>query len=265
MKTVAFSSLAVMCLTLFVSCKDEPKTNIEIEPEISTTEKDLAIADDSFESVEDSETTFLYVTAYTGLSLREYNNLQSEKLAIMPYGTKVKVLSPEGKGTMTVGGIKGGMDQVEFNHKKGYAFNGYLSRFFPPEKDISSKGYSLELKEVFPDVIYTETTGGTASNPTTTQTLTLPKGKWHEAYFIAQRLFEIPGEFTFPTQKGIQKQTLQDSKPKKGVWTSELQITRNDNALQKIEYVYKSKKFDSNVIVTVKGDIATISKTEIIK
>ena len=107
------------------------------------------------------------------------------------------------------------MDQVEFNHKTGYAFNGYLSKFFPPELDISVKGYAQELEKLFPDVAYTETVGGSASAPTNTETIILPSQKWHEAFFIAQKLFDFPGEFKFPKSKGKDFEIFKDSKPKK--------------------------------------------------
>lgn len=267
MRTVAYSIIAVACTTLFVSCKKDVTKPEDTAIEVVETDmgRDLAIADPESETIEDADATYMYVIASTGLSLREYDNLKSEKLAIMPYGTKVKVLFPEDKNTMTVSGIPGGMDEIEFNHKKGYAFNGYLSKYFPPEKDITPKGYSLDLKDTFPAVTFTETTGGTVSSPSNTQTLKLPNAEWHEAFFIAQRLFDVPGEFTFPNPKGKQSQVEQDSKPKKGVWVSELQITREDNELQKIEYVYKSEKFDSNVVVTVENGVATIAKTEVVK
>ena len=117
MKRVVFSILAVSLLV--ISCKNETP-----EPEIVDTSNDLALAETS----EISKEEYLYVTAFNGLSLREFNNLNSEKLAVMPYGTKLKVISSEDKETMTVGGIKGAMHQVEYNHKNGFAFNGYLSK-----------------------------------------------------------------------------------------------------------------------------------------
>jgi len=46
---------------------------------------------------------------------------------------------------MTVGGIKGGMHEVEYNQHSGYAFNGYLSRFFPPDEDMKPKAYAEAL------------------------------------------------------------------------------------------------------------------------
>ncbi|MEM7187150.1 MAG: SH3 domain-containing protein, partial [Bacteroidota bacterium] len=200
-----------------------------------------------------------------GLSLREYANLQSEKLARMPYGTKVKVIHSEENPTMKVSGIEGGMNEVEFNHKKGFAFNGYLSKYFPPERDITVKGYASELNKLFADVVYKETTGGTVSNPVNTETITLPDAQWHEAFFIAQRLFDFPKEFGFPLSEGKNTEIVFDSKPKKGIWTSQLEVSRKDNVLEKIEYVYSASKFDSTVSIYKDGDAMVISKMETIK
>jgi hypothetical protein len=153
--------------------------------------------------VEEAIPEYQYVTAFSDLSLREFNNRSSEKLAKMPYGTKVKVLTTEKNLTMDVRGIKGGMNEVAFNQKKGFAFNGYLSKFFPPEKERKAKIYAEELKAFFPAVAYSESVGGTASKPENTETLILPTTQWHEAFFVAQRLFDFPKEFEFPnpTQK----------------------------------------------------------------
>ena len=264
MKTVKFLSLILVSSIVLISCKHSEKTDPVVDNESST---DLAMTDNASldEDNSNSEPSFLYVTAFTGLSLREYANLQSEKLAIMPYGTKIKVITAETNPTMNLGGIKGGMNQVEFNHKKGFAFNGYLSKFFPPELDISPKGYAQELKKEFPGVIYTETKGGTASAPTNTKTIILPTEKWHEAYFIAQQLFEFPREFAFPKPKGKDLQIIKDSKPKRDVWVSELHISRKDNNLQKIDYVYKTKGFSSIVAIVKEGNIMKLSKTEEVK
>ena len=253
MKKVVLITIAVSIF--FVSCKNESTTNTsDLE-----TVKDLALADTSIEEITPE---YLYVTAYSGLSLREFNNLKSEKLAKMPYGTKVKVLAPEKNLTMNIGGIKGGMNEVAFNHKKGFAFNGYLSKFFPPEKDSKAKGYAEDLKTLFPKVLYTETTGGTASKPTNTEILILPTTQWHEAFFVAQRLFDFPKDFEFPNPKGKDVQIYKDKKPVKNVWVSELRVNRKDNALEKIEYIYTSKGFGYNVIITQEGETMIIEKTE---
>jgi len=271
MKKVVLILSAAVLTTVFISCKNNPDTHRDkeivedtLETRLSETSEDLALIENK-EIDPETQAEYLYVTAYSGLSLREYGNLQSEKLARMPYGTKVKVLNAEKNTTMNVGGIKGGMNEVEFNHKMGFAFNGYLSKYFPPERDISVKGYANELNRIFPEIVFTESTGGTASNPSNTVTIVLPEAKWHEAFFMAQRLFDFPKEFDFPNPKGNNSETITDGKPKRGVWVSQLEITRKDNVLKKIEYVYKSKKFDSRVTIVKDSGAMKISQTEEVK
>ena len=252
MKKVVLITIAASII--FVSCKNESK-----ETPNDQTSYDLALADTS---LEDTTPEYLYVTAYNGLSLREFNNLKSDKLAKMPYGTKVKIIAPEKSNTMTIGGIKGGMNEIEFNHKKGFAFNGYLSKFFPPESDTKAKGYAEELKTLFPEVKFSESVGGTASKPTNTETLILPTTLWHEAFFVAQRLFDFPKVFDFPNPKGKNEQIIKGNKPEKGLWKSELKVNRKDDALVKIEYVYATKGFGYNIILTREGQTMKIEKTE---
>jgi len=254
MKIVVFSILTAA--TLFVSCKNESS-----EPKTDKTVSEFTLADTS---ITKTAPEYLYVMAYSGLTLREFNNLNSEKLGKMPYGTKVKVLTHEKNLTMDVGGIKGGMNEVEFNHKKGFAFNGYLSKFFPPEKDRKAKGYAEELKTVFPEVAFSESVGGTATKPTNTETLLLPTKQWHEAFFVAQRLFDFPKEFEFPNPKGKDEHVIKDEKPEKNVWTSELRVNRKEDALQKIEYFYRTEGFGYTVTITKEVDAMKIEKTEIV-
>jgi hypothetical protein len=188
--------------------------------------------------------------------------VNSEKLAVMPYGTKVKVVTPETRETMTVGGIKGGMHEVEFNHKTGYAFNGYLSRFFPPEEDMKPKAYADALKEQYPKVSYSETTGGTASNPSNTMVLSLPTSRWHEAFFIATELYNIPKNFAFPDPKGSPTETVQDTKKPNKVQRSELIVTRNDDQLSKVEYYYATEGYGYTVTITQENGAMVLKRTE---
>jgi len=260
MNTVKIVSLALVSTLVFFSCKNEEKS-----PETTNTStSDLAMVE-IIPSEEIATNNYLYVTASTGLSLREYANLQSEKLAVMPYGTRVKVITPEKNSTMKVGSVKGGMDKIEYNQKKGFAFNGFLSKYFPPEKGISAKRYANELKESFSAVTFKKTTGGTASKPTNTETLILPDAQWNEVFNIAQNLFKFPKEFVFPSSKGKEFETVKEKKFQKNSWKSELQITRKNNALTKIEYVYKNKDFSKTVVITKKGNSMKISSTEIIE
>ncbi len=262
MKKVVFVFTAVLLTTLIISCKnDSSEKNPSELNDPETIAEDLALGT----SAEINSSQYLYVTAPSGLSLREFNNLQSEKLARMPYGTKVKIVNAEINPTMTVDGIRGGMHEIEYNHKKGYAFNGYLSKYFPPELDISAKGYASELQQYFPEVSYSNETGGSVTNPSTTETLILPNAEWHEAFYIAQRLFDFPKEFQFPPQIGKKTEVIADKKPKKNVWKSELQISRNDDGLEHILYVYNSEKFDSTVRIEKQDNSMKLSRIEIIK
>lgn len=263
MKKVAYSIAAVALISLFAACKNDVQNTLTSNEFPADASHDLAVAD--IGDAENPSAQYLYVTAPSGLTLREYNNLNSDKLARMPYGTRVEVLTSEENATMTVGGIRGAMNEVAFNHQKGFAFTGYLSKFFPPEPNINAKIYADDLQQLFPIVSFSETIGGTVSEPVNTQTLSLPTTQWHEAFFIAQRLFDFPKEFAFPNQKGTNSETLFDGKPKKGIWKSELQITRKDNTLEKIEYVYGSETFDSTVSIVQDGETMKITKSETIK
>ncbi len=251
MKITAPFILIFLSFTFLSSCKNEIKNNDENQTVIS----------DTISS--DSTPGFMYVTAVSGLSLREHPNLQSEKLAVMPLGTKVKIINTEGRTTMNVGGIDGAMDEVEYNNQKGFAFNGFMSRFSPSGENAVAKNYAEELKKEFPKVEYSETTGDSVSKPTKIQTLLLPTDKWHEAFFIAQQLFEIPRQFAFPNPKGSNNEVQQNSDKKKGVLTSELRINRNDNQLQKIAYSYKKTGFGYTVTITKEGSAMKIEKVAV--
>ena len=251
MKTVTFSILVLASFTFLFSCKNDAKNNEESQP----------VDTDSIPAK--TAPTAMYVTAVSGLTLREFPNLQSAKLAVMPLGTQVKIVNAEGTTTMNVGGIDGAMDEVEYNNKKGFAFNGFMSKFFPPGEDASAKNYAEELKKDFPAVNYSEATGGTASRPTKTETLILPTDKWHEAFFTAQQLFDIPKEFAFPNPKGANNETQQNGNKKKTDFLSELHISRNNNQLQKIVYNYKTEGFGYNVTISKESDGMKLEKIEV--
>jgi hypothetical protein len=251
MKNVAISILAIASFTILFSCKNDSKNSEETQ----------AVVTDSIPTETMPEA--MYVTAVSGLTLREFPNLQSAKLAVMPLGTKVKIVNAEGKTTMNVGGIDGAMDEVEFNNKKGFVFNGFLSKFFPAGKDASAKNYAEELKKDFPSVNYTEATGGTTSKPTKNETLVLPTDKWYEAFFTAQQLFAIPKAFAFPNPKGSNNETQQNGAKKKADFISELQISRDDNVLQKIVYNYKTTGFGYTVTITKEADGMKLEKVEV--
>lgn len=251
MKTVAFSILVLAASTFLFSCKNTPNEQTETATDVVD-----SLATETASKIK-------YVTAVSGLTLREEPNLQSKKLDVMPLGTKVKIITTNEENTMSVGGIDGAMDEIEYNGQKGYAFNGFLSKFSPPGEGASSKYYAEKLSEEFPQVQFSETTGGTASKPTKTETLILPTEKWHVGFFTARQLFNIPRVFAFPNPKGANHETQQNSAKKKTDFISELQISRNDNALQKIEYRYKTEGFGYTVTITKESVGMKLEKVEV--
>lgn len=251
MKNTVALFLASLCVTFLFSCKNEVKNNEENQTVVTDT------------IPQQSTPESLYVTAVSGLTLREHPNLQSERLVVMPLGTKVKIINAEGNTTMNVGGIDGAMDEVEYNNQKGFAFNGFMSKFFPPGESAVAKNYAEEIKKDFPSVEYFETTGGTASKPTKTETLILPTDKWHEAFFMAQQLFNIPKVFAFPNPKGSNNETQQDGNKKKNDFISELQISRNANQLQKIVYNYKTTGYGFTVTISEDTKGMKLEKTDV--
>lgn len=251
MKSVVFSILAIASFTFLFSCKNDSK---------NTEETQIVVADTI---PKQTAPDAMYVTAVSGLTLRKFPNLQSEKLSVMPLGTKVKVLTAEGKITMNVGGIDGSMDEVEYNNLKGFAFNGFLSKFSPPNEGMIAKNYAEELKKDFPQVTFSEATGGTASAPTKIETLLLPTDKWHEAFFTAQQLFNIPKEFAFPNPKGANNETQQNGNKKKNELISELQISRSENELQKIIYNAKTQGLRYTVTISKEAGGMKLEKVEV--
>ncbi|EDM44434.1 hypothetical protein SCB49_05375 [unidentified eubacterium SCB49] len=259
MKNTITHIAAFALLALFTACDSE-------------TQDELAIATVSTE-IESTELIpevvhkdhYVYVTAPSGLSLREYNNLDSKKMSVMPYGTKVKVITLEENETMSVGGIKGGMNQVEYNNKTGYAFNGYLSSFFPPEKNSSAKQYIEDLKTTHPNASYTKITGGTASNPTETETVLLPTSKWQEGFTFAQRLFDLPLVFAFPSPKGNDEENITNPKQPDYLFLSKLIVARADNQLQQIKYHQAGEGYQSNITISQEEDMMKIEYVTVIE
>ena len=144
MKKAAFNIATLAFLMVFASCKNEPKETVVSdlntamavsENEIIKTYDDLSLNSPNNET----ETHYLYVTAISGLSLREYGNLQSGKLARMPYGTKVKVLTQESNTTMTVAGIKGGMTRSNLITEKDLLLTDSFQNTFLPKEILQRK------------------------------------------------------------------------------------------------------------------------------
>ncbi|MDX1463257.1 MAG: hypothetical protein R3359_09380, partial [Marinirhabdus sp.] len=82
--------------------------------------------------------------------------------------------------------------------------------------------------------------------------------KWHEAFYIAQQLYEIPKAFSFPNPMGKDEEIIANSKKPEQLWESDLHIERKENTLQLIKYSQRSEGFGSSVTISKAGDLMKI-------
>ncbi len=197
-----------------------------------------------------SEETYAYVLAPGGLYLRAHDNLHSERLTLMPWGSKVLVEQKPENNTMTVSGIPGTMYRVRFNDLQGYAFSGYLGPYAPPGHKMNAAQYTahlLQMQENTKDKLgvpqYTRTVSEDLTTPSVSESLMLPGMNLNQAYLVAQRLFGIPEDLKCPAVNGPENAVYPDKKPKKGIWKSELAVRRAEGQIQEMTYVYRSKNF----------------------
>lgn len=201
--------------------------------------------------------TYAYVLAPGGLYLRAHNNLHSERLTLMPWGSKVLVEQTPQNNTMTVGGIPGAMYSVRFNDLEGFAFSGYLGPYAPPSHKMNAAQYTAHLIENQPEHSesieipqYSRTVSDDLTAPSVSESLFMPRMNLNQAYLVAQRLFGIPEDLKCPSVAGPENAVYPDKKPKKGIWKSELAVRRAQGQIQEMTYVYRSKNFMRRVSLT---------------
>ncbi|MCB1173741.1 MAG: SH3 domain-containing protein [Leptospiraceae bacterium] len=68
----------------------------------------------------------MYVTARSGLVIRADSSTNADKLGLVPFGTKVKVLEQSDK-LLTVSGKQGHWTRIEYDGQVGWSFGGFLS------------------------------------------------------------------------------------------------------------------------------------------
>lgn len=202
--------------------------------------------------------TFAYVLAPGGLYLRAHNNLHSERLTLMPWGSKVLIQEKPSDNTMTVSGIPGTMYTVRFNDLDGYAFSGYLGPYAPPGHKMNASQYAahlIDIQDVDAETScgadskdlnlpqYSRTVSEDLTAPSVTETLFMPGMNLNQSYLVAQRLFGIPEDLKCPSVIGAENAVYPDKKPKKGIWKSELAVRRANGQIQEMTYLYRSKNF----------------------
>ena len=200
---------------------------------------------------------YAYVLAPGGLYLRAHNNLHSERLTLMPWGSKVLIQEKPLDNTMTVSGIPGTMYTVRFNDLEGFAFSGYLGPYAPPSHKMNAAQYTAHLIENQPEHSesleipqYSRTVSDDLTAPSVSESLFMPRMNLNQAYLVAQRLFGIPEDLKCPSVAGPENAVYPDKKPKKGIWKSELAVRRAQGQIQEMPYVYRSKNFMKRVSLT---------------
>ena len=226
-----------------------PETDSQATAAVAALECDLSAVMNS--------KTYAYFLAPGGLYLSAHDNLHSERLTLMPWGSKVLVEQAPQNNTMTVGGIPGAMYGVRFNDLEGFAFSGYLGPYTPPSHKMNAAQYTAHLIENQPEHSesleipqYTRTVSDDLTAPSVSESLFMPRMNLNQAYLVAQRLFGIPEDLKCPSVAGPENAVYPDKKPKKGIWKSELAVRRAQGQIQEMTYVYRSKNFMRRVSLT---------------
>ncbi|QCX01544.1 SH3 domain-containing protein [Aggregatimonas sangjinii] len=246
MKNSIVYVLAFVFLICLGSCKEKAKQTAQSEGRDSTLvaqeNQDTALGD-------------LYVMVPNGLSLRADNALDSEKLAVMPFRSRVVLLQEAADTSLEVEHIKGGMHMVRYKGQTGYAFSGFLSHLpMPEEEEEGNEVYIAKLKENYSEVTFVSKPNDPDFHEGTTDTFTLPATSWHEAFYIVAAMYELPETLAFPNPSGPELETFEDPDKPQEVWDSFLTVNRENNALKKIEYYYRAEGFGYGVDIQRKSE-----------
>ncbi len=79
-----------------------------------------------------------YVVSPDGSRLRAEPSIESETVAVIPYGARLS-MTEHGDGTEEIGGVEGTWIKTEYEGDEGWIFTGYLGREDP--KEDSADGY----------------------------------------------------------------------------------------------------------------------------
>jgi len=223
-----------------VSCKETPaKDSAKQTAQSETNDPKISPHEE-----QDSQLEYRYVMVPNGLSLRATNTLDSEKLAVMPFKSKVVLLEEASDKPIEVEHIKGGMHKIRYEGQTGFAFSGFLSQLpLPQEEEQSTEDYIATLKEQFPDVTFESKANDPEFHEGSTVTFTLPATNWHEAFYIVSAMYQSPKTLGFPKPSGPELETIEDPEKPQEVWDSFLTVTRENNSFKKIEYDYRAEGF----------------------
>ena len=193
-----------------------------------------------------------YVIAPSGLNLRVSSDAKSAKIGHIPYGEALELASPSFDISLEIDQILGGMADVNYKGKRGYVFDGYLSRF-PASKEIETEAFVEQVRDLGYEVLFEEHRmdwGGYIQYETA---FTLPGEEWPEAFLIAQQHFDIPKSFLFPkpNAEGEKEVTVENPKKSENEWQDSMTIIYDKNGqLTAIEYGKRAEGFGKAVTLS---------------
>lgn len=233
----------LLMVTAFYSCNQKStKSKVTTNP--------LEIIEEAQNSF---DTEVYYVMATQGLSLRKAPNLQSDRVLVMHLGAKLTFTELPNAATDTIDYIPGRMVNVTYNEQKGYAYSGYLTRFYIPNKTLSAEEYKNIAVQTIPGVRYQEFENGPDFHQGYHGELLLPKASWHEAFYIAKSIYGIPASISFPNPRGKAKEIIEQKNKDANVWSSELYVTRNSSNLDTLQYSFREEGFGWGVTLFEKS------------
>ena len=134
------NKLTIIFLAFLVfKCDKNPEKNTAPGPSSDSglhVEKDTKGSEqENPESNSKESESFVYVTEKSGLFLRSAPSTTSEKLDLIPYGTKLPGDDINlGYGEETIMGAWGRWEEITYKNQSGYVFTGFLSHINPMKK-----------------------------------------------------------------------------------------------------------------------------------
>ncbi len=191
----------------------------------------------------------LFITARSGLSLRQGTNLKSEKILTIPYGYQVTHLSSPKQTTMTVAGIEGNMVEVNYLGTTGFVFSGYLSTLAPPLVDETATQYAKRLSSPEKTIKVSKIKNTKGDEFGLTTSITLPASSWGESYMLAQALFDIPKTIAVDLTENS-RSTIVNIKKRLRTKTDEVILGRDkDSNINHITYSYSIRGYKRTVSI----------------
>ena len=184
-----------------------------------------------------AQSSTLYVHAPSGLNMRTTSDPGSAKIATIPLGTKVKLLSAPASNGMLIDNLKGGMAKVSANGETGYMFSGYLLPYPVPTPGAKVEDYVQKLRNAQISYQFEEHRYDNDGHASYHEVFYLNKDDYQGAWVVAQRLFKIPKSMKFPDPNSkADSETIDNPQAAAGTWGDGITVRRKNGKLIEISY-----------------------------